>query len=40
MANSGPNMNESQFFLTYSRLGKLNKKFTVFGKVIVILFRL
>lgn len=34
MANSGPNTNNSQFFITYSRLPSLNKKYTVFGRVI------
>lgn len=34
MANSGPNTNQSQFFITYSRCSKLNKQYTVFGKVI------
>lgn len=34
MANSGPNTNGSQFFITYSRLSKLNNVYTVFGKVI------
>ena len=33
MANIGPNTNGNQFFITYSRLSKLNKKFTVFGKI-------
>lgn len=34
MANSGPNVNNSQFFISYSRLPKLNKLYTVFGRVI------
>jgi peptidyl-prolyl cis-trans isomerase-like 3 len=34
MANSGPNTNQSQFFITYSRLSKLNKLYTVFGRII------
>ena len=34
MANSGPNTNNSQFFITYSRLSKLNKLYTIFGRVI------
>lgn len=34
MANSGPNTNGSQFFITYSRCSKLNKVYTIFGKVI------
>lgn len=34
MANSGPNTNGSQFFITYSKLSKLNKVYPVFGKVI------
>ena len=34
MANSGPNTNTSQFFFTYSRLKKLDKIYTVFGKII------
>jgi peptidyl-prolyl cis-trans isomerase-like 3 len=34
MANSGPNTNNSQFFITYSRLPKLNKLYTIFGRVI------
>ncbi len=34
MANSGPNTNGSQFFITYSRCSKLNGKYAVFGKII------
>jgi peptidyl-prolyl cis-trans isomerase-like 3 len=34
MANCGPNTNGSQFFITYSRCSKLNKKYTVFGRII------
>ena len=34
MANSGSNTNGSQFFFTYSRLPKLNNKFTVFGRIL------
>lgn len=34
MANSGPNTNSSQFFITYSKQSQLNKSYTVFGKVI------
>ena len=34
MANGGPNTNTSQFFITYSALSKLDKKYPVFGKVI------
>lgn len=33
MANSGPNTNGSQFFITYNRMSKLNKQYTAFGKV-------
>lgn len=34
MANSGPNTNGSQFFLTYAKQPHLNGLYTVFGKVI------
>jgi len=34
MANSGPNTNGSQFFITYSRCSKLNGKYTAFARVI------
>ncbi len=34
MANSGPNTNGSQFFITYSKVSKLNKIYPVFGKII------
>lgn len=39
MANSGPNTNGSQFFITYNRISKLNKQYTVFGRVIHLLVR-
>ena len=34
MANSGPNTNGSQFFLTFAKQPHLNGLYTVFGKVI------
>lgn len=34
MANTGPNTNGSQFFLTYGRQPHLNGVYTVFGRVI------
>jgi len=34
MANSGPNTNASQFFVTYAAQDSLDLKYTVFGKVI------
>ncbi|ETV74618.1 peptidyl-prolyl cis-trans isomerase-like 3 [Aphanomyces astaci] len=34
MANSGPNTNKQQFFITYAKQPRLNNVYTVFGKVI------
>jgi len=40
MANSCTNTNGSQFFITYNKMSKLNKQYTVFGRVYLMLFRL
>ena len=35
MANSGPNKNNSQFFITYGEFEHLNEKNTIFGRVLL-----
>ena len=34
MANSGPNTNKQQFFITYAKQAHLNNVYTIFGKYV------
>ena len=34
MANSGPNKNTSQFFVTYAKHATLDNKFSIFGQLV------
>ena len=34
MANSGPDSNGSQFFITYGKHGHLDGSYTIFGKYV------
>ena len=34
MANSGPNKNGSQFFITYAKQPSLDGKYTIFGQLV------
>lgn len=36
MANSGPNTNKQQFFITYAKQPHLNNVYTVFGKYVAL----